>query len=121
MEKRNLNIKTIEIQSKNCIRKIYFFKITDWSKDVRKINDLIKADASIVTNILVKNQTCINNNFYELLTRFSYYYRGIAFNTAYLRTYSDNTNLQSIMGNAEEWCYVYITRVDSFIKEENQS
>lgn len=121
MEKKNLNIETVEIQSKKYICRIYFFKITDWSKDICKLNDLIKADAPIQADILIKNQTCVNDNFYELLRRFSYYYRGIVFNTSYVKAYSGNESLQSIMGNTEEWCYVYITRVDLFIKEENQS
>lgn len=121
MERKNLNIETVEIQSKNYICKIYFFKIIDWSKDICKLNNIVKADASIQADILIKNQTCINDNFYELLRRFLYYYRGIVFNTSYIKAYSGNENLQSIMGNAEEWCYVYITRVDLFKKEENQS
>ena len=121
MERKNLNIETVEIQSKNYICKIYFFKIIDWSKDICKLNNIVKADAPIQADILIKNQTCVNDNFYELLRRFLYYYRGIVFNTSYVKAYSGNENLQSIMGNAEEWCYVYITRVDLFKKEETQS
>ena len=121
MERKNLNIETVEIQSKNYICKIYFFKIIDWSKDICKLNNIVKADAPIQADILIKNQTCVNDNFYELLRRFLYYYRGIVFNTSYVKAYSGNENLQSIMGNAEEWCYVYITRVGLFKKEENQS
>ena len=121
MERKNLNIETVEIQSKNYICKIYFFKIIDWYKYICKLNNIVKADAPIQADILIKNQTCVNDNFYELLRRFLYYYRGIVFNTSYVKAYSGNENLQSIMGNAEEWCYVYITRVDLFKKEENQS
>ncbi len=121
MERKNLNIKTVEIQSENCIRKIYFFKITDWSKDICKLNNIVKADTSIEADILIKNQTSVNDNFYELLRRFSYRCYGMIFNTTYLTAYSENQDLQSIINNAKEWCYVYVTRVDIFIKEGNQS
>lgn len=121
MERRNLNIETVEIQSENHICKIYFFKIVDWSKDICKLNSIVKADTPIEADILIKNQTNVNDNFYELLRRFLFYYRGIVLSTSYVKAYSGNENLQSIMGNAEEWCYVYITRVDLFIKEENRS
>lgn len=121
MERKNLNIETVTIQSENCIRKIYFFKITNWSKDICKLNNIVKADTPIEADILIKNQTNVNDNLYELLKRFLYCCHGMVFNTTYLTAFSENPDLQSIIDNAKEWCYIYITRVDLFIKEENQS
>lgn len=121
MERRNLNIETVEIQNENCIRKIYFFKIVDWSKDICKLNSIVKADTPIEADILIKNQTNVNDNSYELLKRFLYRCCGMVFNTNYLTAFSENPDLQSIIDNAKEWCYVYVTRVDLFIRKENQS
>ena len=118
MERKNLNIETVEIQNEKYIYKIYFFKVTDWSKDICKLNDLIKAGTSKEADILIKNQDGVGDNFYELLRRFLFYYRGIVSSTSFIKAHSGNKNLQSIIGNAKEWCYIYITKIDLFTKEK---
>ena len=119
MEAKNLNIETVEIHERRADYKFYYFKITDWSKNTLNADD-IRAATSIKADILIKNQACINNNFYRLIRRFLFYYSGIVFNN--LKVYSSkDADLQSIIDDAKEWCYIYVTKVNLFVKEENRS
>lgn len=118
MEKRNLKVETVEIHERRADYKFHYFKITNWSKNTLNADD-IRAATSIKADILIKNQTCINNNSYRLIRRFLFYYSGIVFNTLCIKAYSsEDADLQSIIDNVKEWCYIYVTGVDLFIKDK---